>query len=146
LNNDDLILKLKMLLATDFSFYMKAHNYHVNVRCKSFAEYHQFLGEIYQETWEAADTIAELIRTLDSFSPFSYTRFSELSRISDELTVPDVVTMFNTLIADNATLLDMLYVARQSADVAGNFGITNVLEDLISATQKRHWMLKSFNM
>jgi starvation-inducible DNA-binding protein len=144
--NETLIKLLKVALATDFSFYMKAHNYHVNVRCKSFAEYHEFLGDIYQDAWNAADIIAEQIRTLDAFSPFSYARFAELSKIEDELTVPDVETMFARLIEDNETLLATLYEARREADSVGNFGITNVLEDIISSVQKRHWMLKSFDM
>lgn len=142
--NEDLVYFLKVALATDFSFYMKAHNYHVNVRCASFAEIHQFLGGVYQEAWEAADVIAEQIRTLDSFSPFSYARFAELSKIEDEITVPTVDEMFSRLIADNETLLSCLYEARREADAIGNFGVTNILEDIISAVQKRHWMLKSF--
>lgn len=144
--NEDLVYLLKVALATNFSFYMKAHNYHVNVRCKSFAEYHEFLGGVYQEAWSASDVLAELIRTLDTFSPFSYARFAELSKIEDELTVPEAETMFARLISDNDTLLTTLYEARREADNIGNFGITNILEDLISAVQKRQWMLRSFDM
>lgn len=145
-DNEDLIYQLKVALATAFTFYMKAHNYHINVEGPHFSEYHEFLGDVYAEVWGWTDGIAEEIRTLDSYSPFSYSRFSELSAIAEETTVPPVETMFQNLVADNATLLATLYTARKAADEVGNFGITNHLEDMITATQKRHWMLKAFKM
>lgn len=145
-DNEDLIYQLKVALATAFTYYMKAHNYHINVESANFSEYHEFFGDIYAEVWGWTDGLAEEIRTLDSFSPFSYSRFSELSNIQEETTVPPVAAMFQNLTADNDTLLATLYTARKAADEVGNFGITNHLEDMITATQKRHWMLKAFKM
>lgn len=145
-DNENLIDQLKVALATAFTFYMKAHNYHLNVECKNFSEYHEFFGDIYTEVWGWTDGIAEQIRTLDTYSPFSYSRFVELSRVSEETFVPPVELMFANLIADNEKLLETLYAAHASANAVSNFGITNHLEDLITATQKRHWMLKSFKM
>lgn len=145
-DNEDLIYQLKVALATAFTFYMKAHNYHVNVECKNFSEYHKFFGKIYEEVWEWTDGIAEQIRTLNSYAPFSYSRFSELSMITEDTTVPTVDFMFQNLVADNDTLLTTLYEAHKAADAVGNYGITNHLEDMITATQKRGWMLRSHKM
>ena len=145
-DNEDLIYQLKVALATAFTYYMKAHNYHINVESKNFSEYHEFFGDIYAEVHGWTDGLAEEIRTLGSFSPFSYSRFSELSTISEETTVPPVETMFSNLTADNEILLNTLYTAHKAADVVGNFGITNHLEDMITATQKRRWMLKAHTM
>lgn len=145
-DNEDLIYQLKVALATAFTFYMKAHNYHINVECKNFSEYHEFFGDIYEEVHGYTDGIAEEIRTLGSYSPFSYSRFVELSIITEETTVPTVEIMFQNLTQDNETLLATLYSAHKAADEVGNYGITNHLEDMITATQKRRWMLKSFKM
>lgn len=142
--NEDLIQQLKVALATVFSFGMKAQNYHINVVGNDFAQHHEFFGGIYEEAFGWADTIGELIRTLDSFTPFSYSRFSELTKISDETTVTEVPQMYKNLVADNETLLETLYIAHEAASQVKNWGITNQLEDFITATQKRHWMLKSF--
>lgn len=144
-DNEDLIFQLKKALATVFTFYMKAHNYHINVTGPNFSQYHEFIGGIYNEVWGWADEIAEEIRTLDSFSPFSYSRFIELSDITEDTTVPTVSSMFTTLTQDNATMLSTLYATRAAAEAVSNFGITNHIEDMITATQKRQWMLKSFN-
>jgi DNA-binding ferritin-like protein len=54
--------------------------------------------------------------------------------------------MFQNLVTDNDILLDTLYAAHKAADAVGNYGITNHLEDMITATQKRRWMLRSFKM
>lgn len=145
-DNEDLIYQLKVALATAFTFYMKAHNYHINVECRNFSEVHEFFGEIYEEVHGYTDGIAEEIRTLNSYSPFSYSRFLELSKIAEETTVPPVEMMFQNLRSDNEVLLAALYTARKAADDIGNYGITNHLEDMITATQKRHWMLNSFKM
>lgn len=145
-DNEDLVDKLKVALATAFTYYMKAHNYHINVEGKNFSEYHEFFGDIYEEVWGWTDGIAEQIRTLDSYSPFSYSRFSYLSRITEETFVPPVDVMFQNLVTDNDILLDTLYAAHKAADAVGNYGITNHLEDMITATQKRRWMLRSFKM
>ena len=145
-DNEDLIYQLKVALATAFTFYMKAHNYHINVECRNFSEVHEFFGEIYEEVHGYTDAIAEEIRTLDSYSPFSYSRFLELTQIAEETTVPPVEIMFQNLCSDNEIFLTTLYTARKAADDIGNYGITNHLEDMITATQKRHWMLKAFKM
>jgi starvation-inducible DNA-binding protein len=142
--NEDLIQELKVLLASTFSFAMKAQNYHINVVGDDFAQYHEFFGEIYEEVYPWADTIGELIRTLDSFTPFSYSRFSELTKISDETTVIETEEMIKSLITDNEILLQTAYSAHSAADAVKNWGITNALEDIITAIQKRHWMLKAF--
>lgn len=142
--NEDLIQELKVLLATTFSFAMKAQNYHINVVGDDFAQYHEFFGQIYEEVYPWADTIGELIRTLDSFTPFSYSRFSELTKISDETTVIETEEMIKNLITDNEILLQTAYSAHSAADAVKNWGITNSLEDIITSIQKRHWMLKAF--
>lgn len=144
MDNEELIQELKVLLATAFSFAMKAQNYHINVVGDDFYQYHEFFGNLYSEVFPYADTVGELIRTLDSFTPFSYSRFMELTRIADETTVIEYEQMFQNLVADNEILLNTLYSAHTAADAVKNWGVTNALEDMITATQKRHWMLKSF--
>lgn len=143
-DTEDLVYQLKVALATTFTFYMKAHNYHINVTGPLFSQYHEFFGSIYEETWAWTDTLGEQIRTLDSYTPFSHSRFLELSLLTDETRVlPDTASMINVLVQDNQTLLQCLYTAHKAAQEIKNVGITSSLEVLIDATQKRHWMLKA---
>ena len=69
MDNTQLIDKLKELLASTFSLYLKAHNYHWNVTGPNFAQYHEFFGDFYEEVHGSVDTTAEEIRKLGGFAP-----------------------------------------------------------------------------
>jgi starvation-inducible DNA-binding protein len=135
---------LKVLLGTVYSLSIKAQNYHWNVTGPHFSEYHEFFGEFYSDVNGSADGIAELIRVLGSFAPGSLSRFAELSRIEDELTIPDSSIMFARLARDNDTVIAILYEVRAIADAQGQFGVVNHLEDRITTHEKHRWMLKAF--
>ena len=141
---DELIEALKKAQATSFAFYLKAHNYHWNVEGHSFSEYHDFLKGLYEEVFGAVDTIAELIRTLDAYAPGSFSRFHQLSVIEDELLVPKGIVMMARLYADNQQLLVVLTEAYRIAEANNSFGISNAIQDRITAHEKHGWMLRSF--
>lgn len=144
MDNKPIIEELKKLLANTFSLYLKAHNYHWNVTGPNFGQYHDFFGDFYQEVHGSTDTTAEEIRKLGGFAPGALSRYSELSEIADETTVPEPAIMFARLARDNDTVIKNLYIARELADQAGAFGTVNYLEDRISTHEKHAWMLKSF--
>jgi len=141
---DPLVESLKKVLASSFSFYLKAHNYHWNVEGHSFSEYHAFLGELYGEVFEAVDAIAEHIRTLDAYVPGSLSRFQELTSIEDELSVPSSRAMMAKLFFDNQRVLADLQTAHALAEQANKRGIVNFLEERIDIHEKHAWMLRSF--
>jgi len=142
--NEELVEALKKAQATSFAFYLKAHNFHWNVEGPDFAQYHDFLSNLYNEVFIAVDTIAELIRTLQAYAPGSLTRFKELSTIEDELSVPKALVMIARLNGDNQRLLIVLNEAYRIAEAADKFGISNAIQDRITAHEKHGWMLRSF--
>ena len=141
---DKLPQALKVALADTFAFYLKAHNFHWNVTGPNFSEYHSFLGGLWEETFAAVDLIAEGIRTLDAFAPGSFTRYKELSTIEDELKIPSAIDMLKKLEADNQKVLASLNSAYELAESAKKHGISNFLQDRITAHEKHGWMLRSF--
>lgn len=141
---DPLVESLKKVLASSFSFYLKAHNYHWNVEGHSFSEYHAFLGDLYAEVFNAVDLIAEHIRVLDAYVPGSLTRFQQLTSIEDELAVPTSRMMMAKLFSDNQRVLNDLMVAHAAAEAVNKRGIVNFLEDRIDIHEKHGWMLRSF--
>lgn len=140
---ETLINDLKVALATSFSFYLKSHNFHWNVEGPNFPEYHSFLDSLYNEVWTAIDGIAEHIRTLDAYVPGSYSRFQELSKVSDESNIPGARQMFSRLVSDNKIVIDTLTQAMKSAEAADKPGIANFLQDRIDIHEKHGWMLRS---
>ena len=92
-----LVDDLKVLLASQFSLYIKAANFHWNIEGTNFPQYHDFFGDFYVEVSEPIDRIAEYIRILDSYTPASLSKFTELSVISDQNGTKMAVGMFMEL-------------------------------------------------
>jgi starvation-inducible DNA-binding protein len=138
-----LIDELKKVHADAFTFYLKAHFYHWNVEGLNFPQYHDFLLNLYQEVFASIDTLAELIRTLDSYAPGTLTRLKELTSIEETDDVPDGKTMMTRLLQENNILRASLLTAYTTADTTGEVGIANFLQDRIQAHEKHSWMLRS---
>lgn len=140
----DLPESLRHALADSYAFALRAQNYHWNVTGPHFSEYHKFFGEVYEEVNDGIDIIAEGIRTLDQFAPASFKRFKELSMIEDELSIPDGIVMISRLMHENEKVLHSLTVAYEVAEQQKRYGISNLLQDRITAHEKHGWMLRSF--
>jgi len=138
-----LIDELKKVHADAFTYYLKAHFYHWNVEGPNFPQYHDFLQNLYQEVFASVDTLAELIRTLDSYAPGTLTRLKELTSIEETDDVPDAKTMMTRLLQENNILRASLLTAYTTADSTGEVGIANFLQDRIQAHEKHSWMLRS---
>jgi len=135
---------LKTLLATSYAFVIKAQNFHWNVEGPEFPQYHEFLGNLYEEVYDnAIDQTAELIRQLDSYTPGSITRFAELSQIPDQTKIPRAELMIAELEQDNAKLLAMWKEAFPIAEQENEQGIADFIAGRIDAHGKHGWMLRS---
>lgn len=139
-----LIEQLKVTLASAFSLYLKAHNFHWNITGPNFIQYHSFLNDVYDQVHDSVDAYAEHIRALGAFAPGSYTRFAELTKIADEVSIPSAKNMITKLASDNAILLNELRLAANTAEEIKEHGVLNFLEGQIDAHEKLQWMLKSF--
>jgi starvation-inducible DNA-binding protein len=135
---------LKVLLASVYSFSIKAQYFHWNVESDNFPQYHEFFGNLYEEVYNnSIDKIAEYIRTLDVYAPGSFTRFQELSIIEDQLKVPRAELMFEELYHDNGKLIDLLNQCFASAEDENNQGIANFIAERLDAQAKHQWMIRS---
>ena len=134
---------MKVCLATAFSFYLKAHNFHWNVEGPNFPQYHSLFEAIYSDVWGSVDAIAEHIRTLGAYAPGSFTRYHAISLVKEEQMVLTPHKMINDLIADNDTIITQLKKTCKLAESSGDVGIANFLQDRIDTHAKHGWMLKS---
>jgi starvation-inducible DNA-binding protein len=140
---EQMIETAKVVMADEFKFYLRAHNYHWNVEGNDFYQYHTLLEKIYTEVFEAVDTIAEHIRAMGSFVPGSLGRFAELSKLTDERDQSDALTMLYRLSQDNEVVLYNIKIAYDAAEAAGNHGWSNFLAERQAAHMKHGWMLRS---
>lgn len=129
---------LKNLLADSFDLYLQAHHFHWNVMGPDFAQYHDFLGELYQEVHNAVDMIAENIRVLGELVG---TINSPAAGVGVPLTAPGVMVV--ELLAKNKQVINSLTSCYRLAESMGRLGISNFLQDRLTAHEKHHWMLQS---
>ena len=140
---DQLIQQLKVILGTNFALYLKSHNYHWNIEGANFPQYHDFLNGFYNDVFAQTDLIAEHIRYLDSYTPGSMERFLELADIEEATNVPDAMSMLRTLKMDNDRYIIHLRAGIVAADNADEPAVSNFLQDILGAHQKKAWMLRS---
>ena len=135
--------QLKVYLATNTSFYLKAQGFHWNVTGPNFPQYHALFSLIYTDVYGATDIIAEYIRSLDEFAPASLITYSELTKIQDQTRIPRPELMIKELLQDNGKIIDMLKELLKSANDAGENGIANFISDRQSQHGKWYWQLKT---
>jgi starvation-inducible DNA-binding protein len=138
-----LVDKLKVVLANTFTMYMKTHGYHWNVIGSDFPQYHDFFGDLYAEVHGAVDDIAEQLRQINSFAPGSLQRMKELTELEEDDLVPNAAKMVVNLIAANDKVLLSLIECYEMAEDAKEYGLSNFLQDRITAHKKHGWMLKA---
>jgi len=134
---------LKTLLGSTFVVYTKTHGFHWNIEGSDFPQYHKFLQKMYEESYESIDTIAEYIRTLESYSPGSLARMLELSIIEEQYKIPRAELMLAELLEDTekmaALVADIFDIATQERKQ----GIANYLAELQDLYTKKAWMLRA---
>ena len=140
---ETLIEIMRRVLADAYAFQLKTNNYHWNVEGPNFTEYHKFLGDLYEEVFEATDAIAEQIRALDAYAPGSFSRFMELTDIQCETNVPEPIEMMRNLFVDNDKVLETLTVAFKLAENFDKQGLADYLAGRIDMHNKHRWMLRS---
>ena len=135
---------LKVALASSYVFVIKAQNFHWNVEGPNFPQYHQFLGDLYDEVYDnTIDRTAELVRQLDGYAPGSITRFAELSIVEDQTKIPRAELMMQELFIDNEKLLAMWKEMFPIAETENQQGIADFIASRIDAHGKHAWMLRS---
>ena len=140
---DKLHKALKIAFASEFSFYLKAHNFHWNVTGPMFPQLHELFGTVYEEVYGSIDAFAENIRKCGAFVPASYSRFSMLTQIEDETNIPDDRGMVAELLQDSDKMVKILKLCFDMATAAGEDGLANFLAERMDAHRKHSWQLRA---
>ena len=142
---NELIQQMKVVLASTFAMYLKAHNFHWNVEGPNFNDYHAFFGNLYTELWGAVDPIAEQIRALNSYAPGSLGRFSQLSKVDDQINIPNARSMIKELQSDNTILISELNKAFELADKQNIQGLVDFISGRLDVHAKHGWFLRAMS-
>jgi len=140
---EELQKALKVAFASEYSFVLKAQNFHWNVEGMFFESLHTLFGNIYEEVYGSIDPFAENIRKLGSYTPASLSRFSMLTQVDDETDILDSKAMVIELLNDSDKMSTLLKMVYELAEQAGENGLSNFLAERMDAHRKHSWMLRA---
>ena len=136
---------LQVVVANLNVIYVKTRNYHWNITGPRFHTLHLFLEEQYKELAEAADEVAERIRTLGAFSLGTMAEFTKKSVLVEEPGVrPPADGMLTSLLKDHETIIKGL---REDVDKCDDdyedTGTADFLTGLMEQHEKLAWMIRA---
>lgn len=134
---------LAQVLADTYTLYLQTHNFHWNVTGPSFETLHLLFEKQYNELWQAADFIAERIRSLGFPAPGTYAEFTKLATIKEQAGVPDAKNMLRILLEGHESLCRSTRNLFPIAEDARDASTADLLTERMEAHEKTSWMLRS---
>ena len=138
-----LVDSLKVALADAVTMYFVAHGYHWNVEGQDFSQFHSLFADIYEDVYSSIDPLAESIRKMDEYAPFTLSKFTELRTVEAKEVKPEPQAMAKALLKVNDGVLETLVKAFHTANDADEQGIANLLAERIDMHEKWRWQLKA---
>lgn len=142
-NMDELQKAAKIAFASQFTFYLKSHEFHWNVTGIHFQQLHDLFGKIYEEVYGTIDAFAEKIRALEAFAPGSNSRFNMLSKIEDQVEAIEADAMVEQLLVDSEKMQKIFKMVYDIAEREGQHGFSNFCAERMDAFAKHAWMLRA---
>jgi starvation-inducible DNA-binding protein len=140
---NELIKSLKVLVSDVVTFYFMAHGYHWNVEGQDFSQYHSLFADIYEDAYSAIDPIAENIRKLDDYAPFSLKKYMELTTVTFKDVEPSPKAMAKALATANESVIKTLNDSFDKATKANEQGVADFISGRIDMHKKWSWQLRA---
>ncbi|WP_439129094.1 Dps family protein [Polaribacter sp.] len=140
-----IVSELNVLLADYHLYYQKLRNFHWNVLGENFFDLHNRFEEMYDETKEKIDEIAERIITLKYHPVSNLSDYLEISRIKESSPLKTDKEMVSTIIEDHRILLDQLNKVIDKAEKAGDEGTIDLMGAYVRELEKSTWMLNAWS-
>ncbi len=135
---------LEQILASEVVSSMKIRNFHWNVESHNFSEMHSFFEELYTETAENIDEIAERIRMLWHKTVSTYGEYLELSFLSEEARRDlQVAEMVQSLTQDKEITIAFFRTAIDKVSETNDVWTEDFLIALMQKHEKNLWILSS---
>lgn len=142
--SEELSVLLNNLLANYQLYYQNLRAFHWNIKGKDFFELHTKFEELYLDSQEKIDLIAERIRTL-GFVP--YHRFSDYLMHATIMEADDTDKGHKNVSNSLSAIRILLIQEREALELASEIndeGSLSMLSDFITEQEKTVWMLGAY--
>lgn len=143
-NAQSLAKMLNELLANYQLFYSNSRAIHWNIKGDKFFELHVKFEELYMDSFEKIDEIAERILTLGHTPLHTFTDYQKVASIGEAKNVTDAKGTVNVVLDGYQQLLLLERKILKAADEAGDEGTNALMSDYIREQEKSVWMYSSF--
>jgi starvation-inducible DNA-binding protein len=132
---------LKTVLSDAVTMYFTAHGFHWNVEGQDFSQYHALFSDIYEDVYSSIDPLAEAIRKMGEYAPFTLSKFIDLRTIEAKDVKPEPKAMAKELLRLNDGILESIASAQKEAGKEEEQGIMNFLAERDNMHKKWRWQL-----
>ncbi len=134
---------LSKLLADTYTLYLKTQNFHWNVTGPMFQTLHTMFEGQYINLAEAVDLIAERIRALGLFAPATYSEFTKLTSIKEQIAPLPAEQMIESLILGQESVDKTARALLSLLEQANDQVTIDLLTQRMQYHEKTAWMLRS---
>lgn len=137
--------KLGKLLADEFILYTKTLNAHWNIEGPDFHAVHLYFGELYEQSAEIVDAVAERIRQLGHYAPGTLKDFIKLTHLTEQSKGGNSSAEFiKNLLGDHESIIEFIRsLIREFGEADKDAGTGDFVTSLMAKHEKTAWMLRS---
>ena len=140
----DLTLSLNELLANFQVYYQNLRGLHWNIKGKSFFELHVKFEELYTDSQEKIDLLAERILTLEGVPLHTFQDYTDLAKVPVGKNISNDTESVSLIVSSLTKLLEIEREILHQSDKADDEGTNSMMSDFISEQEKTVWMLKAW--
>ena len=139
-----LIVSLNELLANFQVYYQNLRGLHWNIKGRSFFELHLKFQELYTDSQEKIDLIAERILTLGGKPLHTFEDYSKLAKVNVGKDISNDVEGVKLVVNSISELLKIEREILDKAADATDEGTNSMMSDFIAEQEKTSWMLNAW--
>lgn len=144
-NREVVAHELAKLLADEFVLYTKTLNAHWNLEGMDFHSVHVYFGELYNQSAELVDGIAERIRQLGHYAPATLKNFLQLTHLTEQdAGGNDSRSLMTQLLRDHESIIEHIRgTIREFQDAHHDAGTSDYVTGVMETHEKIAWMLRA---
>ena len=135
---------LNVLLANFQVYYQNLRGLHWNIKGKNFFELHVKFEELYTDSQEKVDMIAERILTLHGQPLHTFQDYINTSSISIAKNITKDVEAVKVIVTSLSALIKIEREILNLSDEADDEGTNSMMSDFISEQEKTLWMMNAW--
>jgi starvation-inducible DNA-binding protein len=137
--------QLAKLLADEFVLYTKTLNAHWNLEGPDFHSVHLYFEELYEQSEEIVDSVAERIRQLGHYAPATLKDFLELTHLTEKMNGGNnSSSLIKNLMEDHESIIEFIRGnVNEFADAHKDAGTSDYVTGLMEKHEKTAWMLRA---